>query len=219
MARSTAFLICIFLFFSVIPSAFAFEDSDLQLWTTAGLESKLSDRWELKAEEEFRFGDDASIHYYNHTDAGLEFKVTDGLYLGGNYRQIYEKIEGEWKYECRPHVNATVKFDWAGFEISDRNRWEYRVREDRDDTARYRNKLTVGYPLKWDKFKVTPYLADEIFIDFGKGIFNRNRFYAGFKFNPFKHLKTDLFYLLQSNEKSNKWTGYNVLGLKMTVVF
>ncbi|MGB2601509.1 MAG: DUF2490 domain-containing protein [Candidatus Omnitrophota bacterium] len=201
--------------------AYAFEDEDFQLWTTGTLESALSKHWKAKVEQEFRFGDNASQHYYNHTDGSLTYKVNDNLYLGVAYRQIFEKIKGEWKYENRPHVNATVKFNLYGFELKNRSRWEYRMREDKDDTGRYRNKTTISYPFKWDKFKISPFVADEIFVDGGKStwVLNRNRFYVGVKAKLLENLKAELFYLRQSSEKSREWTDYNVLGVQATVVF
>ena len=212
-------IFCLLMFFT--NSVFAFEDEDFQLWTTATLQSDLNKHWKAKVEQEFRFGDNASQHYYNHTDGILSYKVNDNLSLGAAYRQIFEKIKGEWKYENRPHVNATVKFKLDGFELKNRSRWEYRMREDKDDTGRYRNKTTLAYPFMWDKFKISPYVADEIFVDCGKStwVLNRNRLYLGVQAKLLENLKMDIFYLRQSSEKSRKWTDYNVLGVMAKVVF
>ena len=203
----------------IAPPAFAFKDEDFQLWNTTFLESKLNEQWKFKLEQEFRFGDSATQHYYNHTDGGLTFKVTDGLYFGGNYRQIFEKTTGEWKYENRPHFHATVKFKPYGFEIKNRGRWEYRIREDKDDTGRFRNKVTFTYPIKLEKVKLYPYVADEIFVSLENGRLNRNRAYVGLGAKFLEHFKAEVFYMRQSSEKKRTWTDYNVLGIKAGIVF
>jgi len=204
--------------FAVIP-AFAFEDGDLQVWNAESVEGRLNDHLKLKLEEELRFGDNAGELYYTHTEGGITVSVTDSLDLGMKYRQIYEKKNGKWKEENRPHFNATVKWVGQGFKFKDRNRIEYRDCEDKQDTFRYRNKLSIDFPVRWTRFNIQPYIADEIFIDFEGEKFNRNRFYAGFKAKLFKHLKTDIFYLWQSSEKSDKWIDYNVIGVKVKAVF
>ncbi len=203
---------------AVLP-VFAMDDGDFQIWNAESVEGKLNDRLKLKLEEELRFGDNAGELYYTHTDGGITVSVTDSLDLGMKYRQIYEKKNGKWKEENRPHFNAAVKWACQGFKFKDRSRIECRVREDKDDTFRYRNKLSLDFPVKWTRFDIQPYIADEIFIDFDGEKFNRNRLYAGFKAKLFKHLKTDIFYLWQSSEKSDKWIDYNVIGVKVKAVF
>ena len=205
---------------SFILSAFAFENGDFQLWNTESIEAKLDKHWKAKIEEELRFGDDISELYYTHTDGGLTLNVTEGLALGINYRQVFEKSDDEWKEEYRPHANATISWKWLEYNFKNRCRLEYRMRENKDDAWRYRDKLTVKFPWKWTDLKIQPYIADEIFVDFyGKKV-NRNRLYAGFGAKLFKHLKTDIFYLWQTSKvKIGKWTNYNVLGIKFKAVF
>ncbi len=208
----------IFLFLFAAVPAFALEDGDFQLWNTEVIEAKLNDSFKVKVEEELRFGEDVSILYYRHTDGGVTWKVTDGLDLGVNYRQLYEKKKNKWKEENRPHINGTVKREWLGFKFKDRNRFEYRIKKGGDDTTRYRNKATVLFPLKWTKLDIQPYVADEIFVDFEGEKLNRNRLYAGFNAKLFKHFKTDIFYLWQTTKKNSKWINYNILSLKLKLV-
>lgn len=44
--------------------------------------------------------------------------------------------------------------------------FQYWNRENADSFWRYRNKITIKFPLKSTKFEIQPYLADEIFVDF-----------------------------------------------------
>ena len=211
--------VCIYLYAAAVVPVFAYDDGDLQVWNTGIVEGKLNDRLKVKVEEELRFGDDVSELYYTHTDGGFTYNVTGGLDLGMNYRQVYEKKNGEWKEENRPHANGTVKWHWYGIGFSDRNRIELRIPEGKDDEWRYRNKLTAAFPVKWARLDMEPYAADEIFVDLHGNKFNRNRLYAGFKIKLLEHLKSDVFYLWQASEKKNKWTSYNVIGIKVKAVF
>ena len=203
---------------SLVPSAFS-KDGDLQLWTTQGVEAKINDSLKVKAENEQRYKDDITAVFHNHTDVGFTLKVNDNLDLGLNYRLTYEKKAGKWKDENRPHFNGTLKWDLYGFKLKNRGRVELRIPEDGSDKWRFRNRLTLTYPVKWTDFKIQPYVADEIFIDFHKDKFTRNRLYAGFGLKPFKHLKADLFYMLQTSKKSRTWSDANVIGLKLNAVF
>ena len=211
---------CLCGIFFATASACALENGDWQLWNTDSAEVKLDKRWKIKAEEELRFGKDISELYYTHTDGGINLNVTDGLDLGINYRQVYEKKEDEWKEECRPHFNAAIKWEWGEFKLSDRSRLELRTFEDKDDEWRYRNKFSVVFPWKWTFLEIQPYIADEVFVDFHGEKLNRNRFYGGFSYKLCKYLKGGIFYMWQISKRAgDKWTGYNVLGIEAKLVF
>lgn len=218
--KSVLFVGLIATVFILSYDCYSFNDGDWQLWNTDGIEIKLNDRWKIGVEEELRFGDNISEIYYTYTDGGLDLKVTDGLHFGLNYRQVYEKKEDEWKEENRPHANATVKWKLYDLDLSNRSRLEYRMRENKDDEWRYRDKLTVKFPWKWTDYKIQPYVADEIFLDFYGEKINRNRLYAGLTSKIFRHLNVDVFYLWQASKaKVDKWTDYNVMGIKAKVLF
>lgn len=199
--------------------AYAYEDGDFQVWHTENQEARVCKDTTLALEEEFRFGDDASEFFYHHYDAGLLYDVNKNLSLGVNYRQVYELKGDKFKGEERPHISAILKGDLGGFQLDDRNRLEYRHFNYQSDFWRYRNKFTARFPWKFTKFKIQPYLADEIFVDFKETDFSRNRFYSGLGFNLTKNIKADVYYLLQVNKSSGKWTKANVLGTKLKVVF
>jgi hypothetical protein len=207
------------LLLSTVLPAYAFDDGDLQLWNTEIAEAKINDSLKVKIEEELRFGEDVSELYYTHTDGGFTYKLTDMFDVGLNYRLAYEKKDGEWKEENRPHVHGTLKWAWQDFKFKDRSRLECRNPEGKSTAWRYRNKLTVYSPWKWTEFDIQPYIADEIFVDFHGEKINRNRLYAGFGLKLIEHFKADLFYLWQSSGKKGKWTDYNVIGIKLKAIF
>lgn len=213
--------VIIFLSMLFCKGSVAFDDGDFQYWNTESVSWKMSDDWKVKLEGEFRFGDGAGDFYYQHTDLGVTYSgLANWLDLGINYRQIFEKdSSNKWEYENRPHLNITVKKKIDGWSLSNRSRFEYRNKEEGNDGWRYRNKSTIKLPIKFTRFDIQPYIADEVFIDFDKEDLTRNRLYGGFSFKITKNLKGEIFYLWQTSKKSGKWLDRNVLGTKIKFSF
>lgn len=203
----------------VMTTALAYEDGDRQFWSTVSIVGNLHENWEVKLDEEFRFGDAMRYLYYHHTDGGVTYRLTHWSDLSLNYRQIYEKKVGEWKQEKRPHINGTMKRTWQGFSLRMRSRFEYRIRHEKDAVWRNRNKLSLVLPFKKTRFDAQPFLADEIFIELDKGELSRNRFYLGLKVRLAKNLKTDISYLWQTDRKDGDWIDYHVIGTKLKLEF
>lgn len=198
---------------------FAYDDGDWQHWNRESVEGNITKDLKATIDIEFRFGDNCSELYHQYSELGLSYRLCGWFDLGLNYRQIYEKKGDTWGEENRPHLNATFTFRWLGLEFQDRNRLEYRVREGKDDVARYRNRLRLRFPVKWTHLKIQPYVADEIFIDFDQGELNRNRLYLGAAGNLVKPLKLDLYYLWQSSESSGTWLDCHIIGSKLKAAF
>lgn len=140
---------------------------------------------------------------------------------GLNYKQVFERTdsEGEWKQENRPHLNITLKGRLFDLGLSSRSRFEYRDRENKKDLWRYRNKVTVKFPLELTSFKLQPYLADEVFINFDEEDFNKNRLYAGLSLKLSKNIKGEVYYLWQSSKSGGDWKDINVLGTGLKFYF
>lgn len=178
---------------------FAYRDGDWQYWNTESVSVKLTGKIGAYVEEEFRFGDDVSEFYYQHSHLQLDFKVTDWFTLAPAYRQVFElytksNVEDDWFTEYRTMVNGTVKWKWENWGISDRARISYRMFDiDKGEVWRFRNKLTVKIPWKWTELKITPWAADEIFFEEDQSGIYRNRFYAGIGLKLTERLKGDMF--------------------------
>jgi hypothetical protein len=157
--------------------------------------------------------------YYQYTDFGVTWRATPWFLLGCDYAQIYEKREGDWKEENRPHLNGTFKWSWRKFGFEDRNRIERRFREGRENIWMYRNKLSFAIPTNWSRFIIQPYLADEIFVNLDARELYRNRLAGGFKGQLAEHLRIDAYYLWQSSRKGENWIDDHVVGaiLKATL--
>lgn len=204
------------LFFFSPPSC-AFDNGDFQYWNTESIEVKFAKKWKLAVQEEFRFGDNSRLLYYNHTDTGLAYGLNKYLSFSANYRQKFNRKEDKWTAIYMPHVDVSLKLDWRDFTFKDRNWFEYSISEHKRVWV-YRNKFSLELPFKWTPFEIRPYGADEIFFDFNKARLVRNRVYAGFKMRFLENLKGELYYMCQTT-RDKKWISYHILGTKLTVAF
>lgn len=210
---------CLLAMWSSVPPAHAFDNHDWQFWTTEAVEYKITDQWNAKMDAQFYFGDDMSDLFYRHADIGISRKVAPWLGIGVNYRFIEQKKNDEWKQESRPHINGTFYWRTGGLRFSDRNRLEYRIREDAHDFWRYRNRLRVGLPLQWSRLNIEPYVSYEVFIDSEQEEVNGNRASVGVGSSFLEHFKLELYYMFQSEKKDVGWTDANILGTNLSLSF
>jgi len=212
-------LLIIGLFLILTANVYAYKDNDFQFWNTESEEFKINKDAKIVFEEEFRWGGSAKEFYYQHYDVGFFYNLEKYLNVGGGYRHVLSKTRGKFLVENEPYITATLLWDIAGFKFDDRSRLEYNHYDYKDDTGRYRNKISIKAPWKFTKFQIQPYLSDEIFIliDDGQRL-NQNRFSAGLGMTFTKNLKGEIYYMLQSS-KTNKWTEINVLGTKLKLSF
>lgn len=225
MSKLSKSLVCFFVV--VIYGAFfggiclASDDGDFQWWSTADFSFNINKDWKFKFQEELRLGEGGGTLYYHHSDAGFVYGgFADWFDLGFNYRQVFEKdSSGQWRSENRPHINVTIKGKLLGLDMSNRSRFEYRDRENKNDVWRYRNKATVKLPFELTKLKLKPYLADEIFVTLNDDNVDRNRFYAGASFQIAKNLSSDVYYMWQSSRSAGQWNDIHVLGTALKFKF
>jgi hypothetical protein len=212
--------ICTAVVLIMAMNSFAYDDGDFQYWNNENVTWEINKEWKAKLEEEFRFGDDASDFYYQHTDLGFTYSgFVEWVDVGLNYRGIFEEKSKDWKYENRPHLNLKLKTSLGDVKVSNNNRFEFRIRQSNEDKMRYRNKSTVKPPIKFSRFEIQPYLTDEIFLDTDSVEMTRNRLYIGFNGKVWKNFKADIFYVLESNKSSDNWADVNVFGTKISLSF
>ena len=125
LARNTACCAVVFLTFFLENTVFAFDNNDLQYWNTECVSWKVSDKWKLALEEEFRYADDAKDFYYQHSDLGFSYSgLPKWLEVGAYYRHIFEKDKGKWLVENQPHLDAALKWKIDEWGFNDRSRLE-----------------------------------------------------------------------------------------------
>ena len=152
--------------------------------------------------------------------AGFEYKFNQNISYSSSYLyRAGQPIKNRNEYEHRVRFDLTFENKWKTFSIKDRNRIEYRIRNSRKDSVRYRNKFQVKVPVKKDGKEIfAPFVADEPYYDFSINKFTRNEISAGIskKFN--KNFSADFYYMLQNN-RGNSFKYINIAGvnLKFTV--
>lgn len=193
--------------FSINKSALA--GNDWEYWSSFEVTGAIDDQLDLKVKLEPRYNDDCSDHYFTSIEIGIDWKIVDWFILSPFYQHVDEKKNGDWQVEHRPHLDATFKWKLLGLSFSDRNRLEYRIKEN-DEFFRYRNKLTVKLP-KFTQLQIQPSLAEEPFYDFDENKLNKNRIYAGLDIRIIEHLGAGVYYIFESRKKDDIWTNVNIL--------
>jgi len=220
--KITVCLLAVLMYGSVLCApGFAFDDGDVQFWSTASASFDINKDWKGKFEEEFRFGENAGTFYYNHSDLGFVYGgLAEWMDLGFNYRQVFFKDSaGEWRRENRPHLNVTLKTKVNDFALSSRSRLEFRDREIKKDIWVYRHKATIKLPFELTKLKLQPYVADEVFIDLDKSEYVANRLYSGFSLASSKRTKSDFFYMWKWGKSGGDSSYVNVIGAQLKFYF
>jgi hypothetical protein len=216
---SPVFLLAAMLFFFIsVPATSQSEENDWEIWNNYFVDWDMGPDWQAKIAVEFKFNDDMGNHYYSHVDAGAATTITEWFRLGINYRYIEEDSNNGWRSEQRPMVTGTLHWKWKNMTMSDRNRVEYRVREERSKTLRYRNRLMIRPEQQWTGFKIQPYFAGEILYQFDVSSWNQYRLAAGLAARLTELLKMNIYYMLVSSE-SNEWSNTNILGVNLGMVF
>lgn len=244
MKKLAKFILALSFVALLTGTVYAYDDGDWQYWNTESIEGTIIDvgtetldKVGAKLEGEWRFGDDVSEFYYQHTDVSLKLKkmFVPWFNFGIAYRQVWEykhrdDVSGGnyWYTEYRPHFDPEVSFKYKGWSIKNRFRVELRYFDEDDsgeeDVWRLRNKFSLKPPIKWTKWQITPYIADEIFIEEDSDGIYRNRLYLGLgigKLLSLETLKGDIFFLWQASDNGDNWTDKDVyaLGTQIKVHF
>ena len=207
----------IFLYFIITSTAYASDANDWQYWFNGGMEVKLPGNWKAKIEEEIRSEQTMIDPYHHYTEAALNYKVNTWFSIELSYRHIYEKKGGEWNLESRPHANGVFRWHLHKMAFENRSRLELRIREDKDNVWRYRNKTTLSHRVGLGHRDFNPYISEEIYYDFDESEINRNRVYVGVKHNLTRSVGLDVYYLWQATKSSDDWVDFNILGVKLKV--
>jgi len=183
----------------------------------------LDERVSFDVDEEFRLKDDAE-EYYLHTEVGVGYRVHPWMSLGARFRQAFTEEGGDWLKEFRPQVQLVLEHVRKHFGILSRQRFENRIFSDRANQVRYRNKLEIGFPLIVGSAAVSPYVADEIFVELHDDPgFEKNRIYAGlamiFAKTESVSYGLDLYYFWERVSSGPDRGDDNTIGIKFKVNF
>jgi hypothetical protein len=206
---------------------------DWQAWLDQAISQKLTDQTAVRVAQSFRYSFEEHRLATYYLEAGATWSARPWLALGLGYRQQYDKRDGHWVEENRPFADATLRAKIWSVTITDRNRIEYREREEQDDVVRYRNKLTLQVNAWEPGFGLKPYVAAEAFIDESADLKERNRtrFALGLRTDPDRlllrnvearwaqALAMDYSVTVQRTKKDDEWTDEYIAGVKIGMNF
>lgn len=192
---------------------------DSAYWIHVGVKHKLDETHGIKISTEHRLNDDGDNYSSNNLDVGYISKLNAIWSYSINMRiEGKKKRDGGWKEEWRPNFNVTAKKGVGPLTFSNRSRIEWRILEGTSDLARFRNKAEIAYAIPSAPYGLSPFIADEQFVDSRHGEFNQNRAFGGMKFK-IDRWSTKIFAFDKAVKKGDDWRHSLVYGLTLYTAF
>ena len=186
----------------------AVQNSDIQFWNDTSITFPLIKSKDEKGKEferlsfsingTLRFGRNAAGFTDERIGVGINYRINKYISLAPDtFYRARQLSKGRKDYETRFRFAVVLENKWKNFSIADRNQIEYRLRNSRQDSVRYKNRFRFNYPLlKAKKELFTPFVSDEVYYDFLAKAWTRSDLFVGIgkKFN--NNFSTDIYYLL-----------------------
>ena len=183
------------------------DSGDFQVWNETTLvfpvlktkdeNGKNVDRLSLLALGTLRLGQNRLYPVDARAGAGFDLRLNKYFNFSPTY--VYRRGEARRnrkEYEHRVRFDLTVGNKWKNFSIKDRSRVEFRIRNSRGDSARYRNKFTFAFPVRHKGKEIfSPFVADEWYYDFTAKSFTTNEISAGISRKLSSSTSADIFYV------------------------
>ena len=221
------FYVC-FCFYPAISQTPETDNLDNQFWNETQLvfplvktedeSGETIDRLSLFVNGNLRVGRNISRLTDKRIGFGFDYQLNKYVSLTPSYIYIAQQsAAGVSEYESRLRFAVNLENGWKKFSVDDRNLAEYRSRNNRSDSVRYRNRLRFRFPIKKDNKEIfVPFAANEIYYDFQEKTFSRNEFSVGASRKLNSNVTADFFYLLRRN-KSDSPKQLNVFGFNLTI--
>ena len=201
----------------VAPPAAAVADRDTEYWSQAQISGAVGGGVTFTSTVALRHDDDAGRHYYTRMESGLAWAVSTHVAVGVEYAHLNTRSGDRWALECRPSLSLTLKGSLGALSVSDRSRFERRIKEEASST-RYRNRLTLSGP-KVTALGLRPYAEGEIFYDLTGERLEKRRVSGGVAVALRRPLAVTLYYMLEGRKSGDEWTDVDVLGTTFTYSF
>lgn len=180
--------------------------SEFQLWTELKYihpfkDSRFSLVWAI--EDRFR-RKEIDLFFFN-TTLGFQYQAYHWLSTGFAYRyQTAERNEeDDFSDEQRLMPQAELKTTLGKLELQNRNIFEVRILPHQVSDSirfRYRSRIRLSKKIPFQKWSVTPYASEEIFIEPQTNNFNQNRMIVGNSFGFLKDkVSFDLYYIYRTD--------------------
>lgn len=214
----------------LIPLLFPFflwsqidRDGDFQIWNWDFVSKQITPEWSLLSYLEFRWGDNASKLYRTSLLLEAIYQPCPWLGLAPGYRQVWLRVplnSDHWRPEYTPLADIYFFLTPSDWEITNRNRIEYRILENDPIRWVYRNRIRIVPPWNFTSLEITPFIENEIFIRESRGL-NEDRLSGGFLMNLYENLSGSLFYMarFQKQRDPSQWIHQNVLNISLFLAF
>ncbi len=228
------------IFFTLIATAFILFHTatasaqgigDFQVWNETTLvfpvvketdkDGKQSDKLSLLVLGVLRLGQNRLYPVDARVGAGLDLKLNKYW----NFTPTYVYRRGEpfrnvniTEFEHRLRFDLTVGNKWKNFSLRDRSRVEYRIRHNRSDSVRYRNKFTFAFPVRKKQKEIfTPFVSEELYYDITAKAFTTNEIQAGISRKLSKDVSADFFYIRRDVWASGARAHINGIGTNVKI--
>lgn len=203
-------------------------DSDFQVWNETSLifpvvktkdaAGKESDKLSLIVFGGLRLGQNRLFPVDARVGTGFDLKLNKYWSFSPTY--VYrrgEALRNRKEFEHRLRFDVTVGHKWKHFSLKDRNRYEYRIRNSRSDSSRYRNKLTFAFPVKKNNKEIfSPFVSEEVYYDFSEKKFSANEVSAGITRKLSKSTSADFFWV-RRDLRSGQIRYFNAVGVNLKI--
>ena len=194
-----------------------FEES--QLFLDLEAHGDLSDRLSYFVNHQSKMRDDDDAYFLWHLKGGIRYEAATWLQLALDHRYQDDRAKGDWLQESRSTLEATPHIKLGGWNLSSRNRMEYRDFEgSKPDRWRYRNQLKVAHALPF--WGLSAYVSEEPQYDFEKSRWYKHRATAGLSRKMTDWLKLSLYYrwdIIEQSKDHGHWDTNQIVGIKMVV--
>ena len=142
-------LICVISVFLGLTITAGAQKDDFGMWYELGLEKKLSKKWNISMEGEFRTRNNTKTADRWSAGVSAEYKIAKGLKASAGYNILFDNNPEDltwnssndpkkwtpsyWGTRHRFNVSMTGSVDWGRLKLSLRERWQYTYRPEAKD--------------------------------------------------------------------------------------
>jgi len=189
--------------------------SDTQSWNDVQLTIPLGKKVDFIIQGTLRIGGNLTRAVDERWGFGFNYKLNKYFTLNELYfHREARPPNGRQEREERLTLGATLRKSIGKFTLTDRNLFERRWRQPQVDAWRYRNRIQLEHPFKINKAKFTWFVSDEVFYDWSRHDWVRNRFAVGANHAFNKHFTGEL-YIIRQNDGRTRPGDVNIIGTVM----
>ena len=212
---SNLFLLAVLLFAANSLSAANKRTEDRKIWGEFGVKYAIDKDWTISLSQEMRYYKERKVLEQSLSDIGASYKFTNWFRMGLFYRyKAYPDVKKRTKdkYAHETHLNFYFKYNYAGFELSDRVRLQARFKVKEDDKFFLRNRIEAEYKelAAWAR----PFASAELFYLLGgDSEIKKGRYALGVNFIPVKKHEISLYFMRENEYNQKKIENANIIGV------